>query len=1377
MGAYDTYEFRERSSFTAALAMGRSSRSVWGSWLALLFALLSVGLCVWAWTNNDNVVAWGLSHGLVKEAATRTLPGVVKVASIAGGVLALTAAGLALRPVRLAVGSALSYMALGISTVVRPLGLGISAGARLLALALSRAWLGATVVAHFAALVLRYVRFRVSAILRYVRLAVAAVARAVGLLHAYAWRVVAAVVRAGAPVLRYIWVGVATVARAIGLALSYVVGGTLIALYLPWLGFQRYVWPSVATVLGYLQRGIVAVARAIGMALGHVRAGVFAVLSLVRLGVAAVARAAAMALRYPLVAVSAALGHLARGAAILAQAASLALRYMWIAVSAALAHFGRGMAIVGRAVAMTLRYAWRMVAAVARAVAVVLGYMGRGVAVLVQAAGLVLRYVWIAVSAALGHLGRGVAVLARAAGQALRYLWVAVFAALGHFGRGMAIVGRAVAKALRFGWRAIAAVARPVAVVLGYTWRAVAALAQVVAVVLVYGWLGLDALARAVGLALRHLGMAVSVAVGHLSHGVAIVARGVAMVLRHLAHGVAIIARVAGLALGYLWMAVSIVLVHLWRGVIVVTWAIGLTLRHLWVAVSAALGHLGRGIATVAQAVGVVVRYAWMGISMVLGHLERGIATIAQAVGTVVRYVWMGVFALLAYLGAALFSIIHPMRLATSAVLRYLWLGVRTAALVLGWALHHVWKGTLIILQGLRRAPVVVVRTLWTAFTASPDLLSAVVWMIKHRKGVPAMSDHNLTRERLLSLVVTVLAFFTIASIGVRIAWPAPPEPTVEVVHWATGHLFRDGLLPEMAAEFNEAGHRVKSGTRIAVEVVNDPSSLQAEDLLSRITGGGRLDAECCPASATPHPDPTIVTPSSAHWLVPVNQAAQELGLPNVVDPDSARSIARAYIGILTYREMAACLGWPEKELGYADIIELRADPQGWKKHDCAKPSWGTRPLLAFTDPKTSSTGRSVLLALYAIAAGKLPEELTVADVDDPNVVGYVKEFQRLIDHYFIGTTVMNTKIYQGPRFGQFFLMPEDNLIHLYEGTERAFFGGKKRTAPPISEPMVMLYPKEGSMARNNCACIAEAPWVTPEHVEAAEKWIDFIREDEQQRAFMRAGFRPVTDLPLSDPSSKINGEYGLAPRTPAAVMNVALIDPPVAAAIDRSWKDVKRAGIVTFVVDTSGSMLGNKLKQAKDGLIRALDSMAVNNQVGFLSFDDTINENTRIPVGPLADTGTAIVEAVDKMRARGETALYHAIKAGVEMTAAAEGDEDAIRAVVVLTDGRANRCQTRLDDLIEMESTSERPILQFGGCEGDPKAMDEHRLTVEREDIIGTKLAIETDPPVQIFFIGIGDDADLEAGRILAEATGAEFQGVTEEDLANLLEEFSGYF
>ena len=631
-----------------------------------------------------------------------------------------------------------------------------------------------------------------------------------------------------------------------------------------------------------------------------------------------------------------------------------------------------------------------------------------------------------------------------------------------------------------------------------------------------------------------------------------------------------------------------------------------------------------------------------------------------------------------------------------------------------------------------------------------------------------------------LTLLVTLVLMVALAGgLAFRFVGMGGGE-TVVVTHWATGHLMREGedlrLLPVMAGQFNKAGHRTESDKRIVVDVHNVPSELQAEYLVTRVTSGIRIDLHGITDGyvdrSTSESDPAVVTPSSAHWLVSANHAVGR----NVADLDAARSIVRPVIGIVTYEDMARCLGWPEVELGYADIIALRNDPQGWGKYpDCAKAEWGQRPLVAYTDPVTSSTGRSLHLGLYSFAASKPPEQLTLEDINDPGVVGYVKQFQGLIDHYLIGTTVLNTKIYQGPRYGHFFIMPEDNLIHLYEGTERAFINGKKVTPPPISRRMVMIYPREGSLPRNNCACIVQADWVTEEQVEAAQRWIDFIREDEQQRSFMAAGFRPGTDLSLTDPASKINGRYGLDPTKPTVVLNPSLIDPGVAAEIDKNWEEVKRPGIVTFVVDTSGSMRGTKILKAKDGLIRALDNMAKNNQVGLLTFADAVGN--RIPVAPLAENRFEIADAVQKIRVSGSTALYEAIKDAIYMTDAAKGDSDAIRGVVVLTDGRANEGQTRLDNLIQMMSRNEIPIRQFGGLQYDPSPVDERGARVAKEDVVGTGLAVKTRHPIQIFFIAIGEDADIQVGRMLAEATGAEFQGVTEEDLASVLEEFSKYF
>lgn len=614
-------------------------------------------------------------------------------------------------------------------------------------------------------------------------------------------------------------------------------------------------------------------------------------------------------------------------------------------------------------------------------------------------------------------------------------------------------------------------------------------------------------------------------------------------------------------------------------------------------------------------------------------------------------------------------------------------------------------------------------------------------------------------------MLAAIAAVWLVGVVGIATASaliPKPDGPAVTVVHWTNGHLLRDGsglrLLRQMAEEFNDADHTTADGTRIKVEVHYAGSADQAADLLSRATSGVALKGE--------RPDPTLVTPSAAHWLVPVNH---EFG-GTLVEIADAPSIAQALIGIVTYREMAECLGWPEEPVGYADIIELRNDPDGWAAYPCAQPEWGKRPLVAYTDPTTSSTGRSVLLSLYAIAAAKDPRDLTLDDIADAEVQSYVREFQTLVDHYAIGTIPLNTRIYQGPRYGHFFIMPEDNLVHLYEGTEEAIINGVEVQAPPITESMVMMYPTEGTMARNNCACAVQAPWVEPLEREGADQWVRYLLEDEQQRSFMAAGFRPSTGVPLGDP---ISGRFGLTAAPDVPVHHPDQIDPAVAAAIDADWEHIKRPGIVTFVVDTSGSMQGEKLQQAKEGLLAVLGSMASTNQIGLITFNDEVVP--LVPTGPLETTRFEVATAVEGLSAQGGTALYDAIAAAVRQSDSARGPADAIRGVVVLTDGQANQGRTRLDDIVQLASRAELTVSMSGYV--DQYATNSRGERVDLSEVSASALALPTEYPVQIFFIGIGGDADLEIGRLLSQGTGADFAGVTESDIASAVEEFSRYF
>lgn len=604
-----------------------------------------------------------------------------------------------------------------------------------------------------------------------------------------------------------------------------------------------------------------------------------------------------------------------------------------------------------------------------------------------------------------------------------------------------------------------------------------------------------------------------------------------------------------------------------------------------------------------------------------------------------------------------------------------------------------------------------------------------------------------------------------LAAIGVIFATVLPPPPTVVVVHWANGHPMDAPLLPAFAQRFNAAEHYTSSGARIKVEPHLVNSGVIRRELVSRVRTGVPLNRNL--------PDPTIVTPVVEHWFHDINHAAGQA----VIDVKSTKPLVKTWIGIVTFRDMAECIGWPGREIGYSDIVALSSDPLGWERYPCAKAEWGRRPLFTATDPNRSSTGRSVLFTLYSIAAGKPPEQLTDADVGASQVADYLRTFQRSVAHYVPDTLLLNCEIFGGPRFGHFFFIAEDNLVKLYKGRlvgtdpelERLY--PCKRAIAPLERSMVMIYPREGSTAHTHPAAIVQSRWVSPDQGEAADRWIAFLLEDAQQAAFMEEGFRPASSLPPRCPP--ICGQFGLDPAGPRAVIDPNKIPPPVAEKIVGSWGDVKNPGVVVFVLDSSVSMAGAKLQSARDGLIGAIDAMYPRNLVGLVTFSTAVHQ--RVEPAPVAENRFAVVDAVQRAQAGGASGLYDAIAEGIALADRASAEPTAIRGVVVLTGGPANTGRP-LHDLIELASTDGRAIRACGGFSGG-QCLDESGQLIDMTRVDGARLAIPTTNAVHVYYVGIGENADLEVGRVIADATGSDVVAAKVEDLARVVRTFSEYF
>jgi Ca-activated chloride channel family protein len=258
----------------------------------------------------------------------------------------------------------------------------------------------------------------------------------------------------------------------------------------------------------------------------------------------------------------------------------------------------------------------------------------------------------------------------------------------------------------------------------------------------------------------------------------------------------------------------------------------------------------------------------------------------------------------------------------------------------------------------------------------------------------------------------------------------------------------------------------------------------------------------------------------------------------------------------------------------------------------------------------------------------------------------------------------------------------------------------------------------------------------------------------------MEWGFRPANpQVPYGQYLSK---EFGIDPAEPRNILG--RLKPEVAEEIMNRWQDVKKLGVVVLVVDLSGSMEGEKIIQAKEGVKRFLEAVAPHNLVGLVTFADRIQDVVQI--APIRENKFRIAEIVDRARAQGKTALYDAVKGAIDMVNHYTLQEDAIRGIVLLTDGMRTSGQVKLSDIVELTTREERVVSTFEGNENQ-----------EKTHLLGIKLISATQYPLHIFSVALGEDADLEVLRILSEATNSTFNKATEKDLAQILERFGKYF
>ena len=769
-------------------------------------------------------------------------------------------------------------------------------------------------------------------------------------------------------------------------------------------------------------------------------------------------------------------------------------------VSTTLVYLGRNSALAGR-------HLWG-------AIAVLFRHLGRSLA-------FGSKYVWLAMSTPVIYLGKAAAWSMKSLWSGATWLWFGL-------GRGSAAASRPVGSAIAALFRHLG---RSLAFAVKYVWLAMST-------PLVY-------LGKGTALSLKSLWSAASWLWLALGRGSAAASRpagsAIAVLFRHLGRSLAFASK-------YLWLAISTPVIYLGKGT---AWS----LKSLWRVASWLWFGLGRGSAAAGRPAGSAIavlfrllgrslafagKYLWLAMSTPVIYLGKGSAwymrslwsgaswlwtVLARGSAAAGRPIWGAVTIAFQNQGRSLRDSARYCRSAMSAIGHDLQaaldLSGRFSKLTLAASLRYARSGLTFGVSNLAVAAGVL------AFSPLVPLRLVVDKTFRQETAARASALWAALKAH---PAVGVLCIGVVVGLGFGLFWLGRPGPTVEVLIWTSGEK-QEVMLPALN-RLNAGSHTVTvDGRRYRVRarsVTVDSAEMHAY-LVARLTQGTDFPEGTGGA-------PTVVSPSTSSWLAQVNLDTGQ----QVFQMDHIRPIVRTPVVIFTYRGMAECLGWPERLVGWADIIALAESPEGWAACPTARPDWGEKPLVLFADPAVSSTARSTLQILHVVAAGKPAEQLTVEDIEDPKVRDFVRRFKATVDHFDSDKPDVQTAMRQGPGFVHFVPVEEYNIPRFYQG---------RGNAEPGSE-VVAIYPGDGTVWHDNPFAVPDGPWVTAEQREAARVVGEYLRSEDVQRQFMEAGFRAGIYVPLRD---TLTPPRGLDLKQPQVYLG--RVSAEAARAIQQSWE------------------------------------------------------------------------------------------------------------------------------------------------------------------------------------------------------------------------------
>lgn len=314
------------------------------------------------------------------------------------------------------------------------------------------------------------------------------------------------------------------------------------------------------------------------------------------------------------------------------------------------------------------------------------------------------------------------------------------------------------------------------------------------------------------------------------------------------------------------------------------------------------------------------------------------------------------------------------------------------------------------------------------------------------------------------------------------------------------------------------------------------------------------------------------------------------------------------------------------------------------------------------TAPTRSNSGLQTLVAQFASVSGKQPEQLTIEDVR--RYQPQVQQIQSKVTRYGVSTNSLATAMVQNGPFWA-------SVASVYESSVIA-----ANSSLPAGQPRYEAVYPQATFSSNMRAILPQAPWVSADEKAAAEKVIAYLRSPTAQQIATNFGLRPGE--PGVALGAKFTPEFGVEPQI--RYDSYRPPQPEVVNAMLKSWQDfAKKPSLVAVVVDSSGSMTGNKLPAVQNTLQIYVNSLGPKDRIAMIDFDSQLRSPVVVDGTPQGrERG---LQFINSLQVEGGTKLYDAALYARNWLQQ-NLRQDGINAVIILTDGDDTESAINVDQL-----------------------------------------------------------------------------------------------